>query len=125
MTDEQFDEICRSSLHCELGTASAEMWSRVRPPRRNWLPSIPEILSCGFACGIVLLVISVRVNRNQSFTSESNPIVQKAMGGSLSGLQASAVLQPDSSPWSEESLSFPSAPGASMKVSHLYGRVNQ
>lgn len=110
MTDEQFDEVCRSALAFEPGPASGSTWSKIRPPRWSWLPTVPEILACGFACGLALLVFGVRSGRNPSLTSEPNPVIEQAMGGSLAGLQASALQIPDTTQLTEASLSLPVVP---------------
>jgi len=109
MTDEQFDEICRSALACEPGAASEATWSRIRPPKWTWLPTVPEILACGCACGLILFIVGVRSSRNPGTTADSNPVVNRAMGGSFAGLQASAIQFPDTTPWTESSLSLPAS----------------
>jgi hypothetical protein len=111
MTDEQFDEICRSALAFEPGTANGATWSRIRPPRWNWLPTVPEILACGCACGLVLFVFGVRLSWGQGHPADANPVVQRALRGSLAGLEASALQFPDATQWTEASLSLPAAPG--------------
>lgn len=109
MTDEQFDEICRASLACETEAAKEATWSRIRPQRRkwNWLPTVPEILVCGCACGLVLLALGLQSSQHQGLTADANPVVKKAMGRSLAGLQASAVQVPDTTLWTKTSLSLP------------------
>ena len=109
MTDEQFDEICRSSLACEPDTVSEATWFRIRPQKRkwNWLPSVPEILVCGCACGLVLFAVWLQSSRSLGLTSDSNPVVKKALGRSLAGLQASAIQVPDPTSWAEASLALP------------------
>jgi len=115
MTDEQFDEICRSALDYDPGRASSATWSRIRPTRWSWLPTVPEILACGCACGLVLLVIGFRVNRNSGVTADSNPVIKRAMAESSRGLQASAFPILDTTPWSEGSLSLGSVASHAVK----------
>jgi len=112
MTDEQFDEKCRNALAYEQDTVSGATWSRIRPARRNWLPTIPEIAACGCACGLALFLVAVRLSR-PSFTTDSNPVIQRAIGESLAGV--SALQVPDTTPWTEASLSLPSASGTFMR----------
>jgi len=114
MTDEQFDEICRSSLACEPAPASEATWSRIRPEKRkwNWLPTVPEILVCGGACGLVLLALGIQSSRAPGLTADSNPVVKTAMGRSFAGLQASTVQVPDTTQWTETSLSLAAVPGS-------------
>jgi hypothetical protein len=109
MTDEQFDEICRISLACEPAPASEATWSRIRPEKRkwNWLPTVPEILVCGGACGLVLLALGIQSSWAPGLTADSNPVVKTAMGRSLAGLQASAALVPDITTWTEASIALP------------------
>jgi hypothetical protein len=111
MTDDQFDEICRGSLDFEPGRASASTWSRIRPTRGKWFPTVPEILACGCACGFVLVVFAVQFDHNPSLTADSNPLVRRAMGGSSMGLQVSTFQVPDTTPWIETSLAFPTISG--------------
>ena len=110
MTDEQFDEICRSALACEPGRAREATWSRIRPTRWYWVPTVPEILACGCACGFVLFVVDLQFKRHEGF-GDPNPVVQRAMGGSLAALQFSALQIPDTTPWTAASLSLPVASG--------------
>jgi hypothetical protein len=114
MTDDQFDELCRSALAFEPGLATAKSWSRIRPSKVNWLPTVPEIFACGCACGLVLVVLGVRLNRNQAVPADSNPVVQKAVGESLRGLQASAFQVPGTASWTQSSLSLRSSSGAAL-----------
>ena len=107
MTDEQFDEICRSALASEPGVASEVTWSKIRPQRWKWLPTVPEILACGCACALVLLALGIQSSRAPGLTADSNPVVKTAMGRSLAGLQASAALVPDITTWTEASLALP------------------
>ena len=111
MTDEQFDEICRGALAFDPGAASVSTWSKVRPPRWSWLPTVPEILACGCACGLALLCFGVRLGRATGAATETNPVVRRAAEASLAGLQASAGELPDTTPWTEVSLALPDAPG--------------
>jgi hypothetical protein len=109
MTDEQFDEICRSALSFEPGTASASAWRKIRPPRWAWLPTIPEILACGCACALALFAIGGRFRHDQFSVAERNPVIQRAIGRSLAGLQVSSAQLPDTTQWAEPSLSLPPA----------------
>lgn len=111
MTDEQFDEICRNSLAFEPGGASASTWSRMRPAKWGWLPTIPEILACGCACGLALIVVGVRFDHNSAAPAEQNPVIQRAVGGSFAGLQASALRVPDTTSWSDVSIPNARSPG--------------
>jgi phage tail protein X len=112
MTDEQFDEVCRRALAFEPGPARASTWSNIRPARWNWLPTVPEILACGFACGLVLYVLAGQFSRNPGLAADSNPVIQKAIGGALPDLQASTLTVPDMAELSETSTSLFSAPRA-------------
>jgi len=111
MTDEQFDEICRSALAFEPGAASAATWSRIRPARWNWLPTVTEILACGCTCALALVVVGIRVKRNPSFAVDSNPVIRRAMAESSKGLQASAFQILDPTQWTEGSLFLPAELG--------------
>lgn len=117
MTDEQFDEICRSSLACEPAATHEATWARIRPQKRkwSWLPTIPEILACGCACGFVLLAFGIQSSRDSDLTADSNPVVKKAIGGSLAGLQPTAVLVPNTTPWTDASLALPDVSKNSMR----------
>jgi hypothetical protein len=112
MTDEQFDEICRGALAYEPGAARDSVWSKIRPSKWSWLPTIPEVLSCGCACGLILVGLSVQFGQKSEPVAEANPFIQRAMGRPLAGLQVSAVQFPDSTPWTELTLTLPSASGA-------------
>jgi hypothetical protein len=114
MTDDQFDEICRDALAFEPGRASERAWSRVQPTRWSWLPTVPEILACGCACGLVLFVVGVQFGHRPHLSDESNPVVQRAMGGSLAGLQASTFQVPDTTSWTETAVTLPAINGAFM-----------
>jgi hypothetical protein len=115
MTDEQFDEICRKALAYEPGMASGATWSRIRPTRRSWLPTVPEILACGCVCGLILLVVGARYQYDPRLGPDSNTVIQMALRGSSIGLQASAFQVPDMTPWTETSLSLPPAAGAFLR----------
>ncbi len=113
MTDEQFDEICRSALAYDPGAASEPTWSKIRRrPRWSWLPTIPETLTCGLACGFILFVFWVQLGHKTGLPTDSNPVVQKAVGGSLAVLQASTLQVPDTTQWTEASLGFPRVIGS-------------
>lgn len=112
MTDEQFDEICRGALAFEPGAPSASTWSKIRPKRWAWLPTVPETLACGCAGGVALLVLGVQLGRKPPTAVDDNPVVQRAMEGSLSGLQASAAHLPDTASWSEVPPSLAGASGS-------------
>jgi hypothetical protein len=115
MTDDQFDELCRSALAYEPGTASGSVWAKIRPVKRSWLPTIPEILACGGVCGLVLFGLGIRLARTSAAKSESNPLIQRAMenswngGRSLAGMEASTYSVPDTSSWTELTLTMPGA----------------
>jgi hypothetical protein len=113
MTDDQFDEICRNALAFEPGAESASTWSKIRPSRWGWLPTVPEILSCGCACGLALVMLGLQFGHKPASASEPNPVIHQAMGGSLTGLQASAYQLPDTTALTEMSLSLPAGSGAS------------
>jgi hypothetical protein len=107
MTDDQFDELCRTALAFEPGAASAKTWSRIRPVKINWLPTVPEIFACGCPCGLVLFAFWIQLSPRPGVTLDSNPVVQKAIGESSTGLQASAFQVPGTTSWTKTSISLP------------------
>ena len=107
MTDEQFDEMCRNALAFEPGQASKATWSKIRRPRWSWLPTVPEILTCGCACGLALFVLGALSSRNLGHSADSNPVVQKAMVESLAGTRVSSLQVPDATSWTAASISLP------------------
>jgi hypothetical protein len=108
MTDEQFDEICRGALAFDPGPAKSSTWSRIQPRKWTWLPTIPEILGCGCAAALALLIVALRFTPNSDVPPNPNPVVQQAMAQSETTWQASTLDLPDPSQWTSTSLSLSS-----------------
>ena len=120
MTDEQFDEICRNSLAYEPGRATEATWSKIRMRRWSWLPTIPEILVCGCTCGLALLIVGIQVSASPPSIKKPNSVIQTAMKGTLSGLQASAIQIPDARSWTDVSISLPDESRTAVKERRLH-----
>ncbi len=108
MNDEQFDDFCRRSLDFDPGTASPSTWSKMRPKRWSWLPTVPEIFATGCACALALIAVGVRFNQTSDSGSGSNPVIQRAIVQSSAGLQASTIQIPDTTQWTTEAIRTPS-----------------
>jgi hypothetical protein len=76
LNDQEFDELARGALASGFESSSEAVWRRSRRPRLAWLPTIPETLVCGCACGVALFVASLALTRHHA---EPNAIVQEAM----------------------------------------------
>jgi hypothetical protein len=87
MTDDQFDELSKKALAFDAGSPNEATWSRIRPVRWKWLPTVPEILFCGCVCGLALLLVGLRAPGLPP--EEPSPIVQRALSNSPSSIVAS------------------------------------
>jgi hypothetical protein len=118
MTDEQFDEICQTALAYEPGPASASTWAKIHRSKWPWLPTIPEILACGCVCGSALFILGVRLGHSPQVSADPNPVVQKALKGSLSKLQGLDGQIPDLTYGSDASFFLPTGYGNLNRQAH-------
>jgi hypothetical protein len=78
LTDKEFDDLARNALAVDSGTSNGVDWASVRPHRKTWLPTVPETLMCGCACGLALFLIG-GLGRRPEPASASNVVVERAM----------------------------------------------
>ena len=91
MTDEQFDDMAREALAFEAGPPNEATWNRVKPVRWTWLPSVPEILTCGCAGALALLFMGLTFGPRQEPATAPNPVIRGAMHDETRSVLASVT----------------------------------
>lgn len=91
MTDEQFDNLARGALAFEAGPPSESTWNRMKPARWTWLPTVREILVCGCAGALALVLVGLGISREQESTLKPNPVIQSALHDETRSVLASVT----------------------------------